>query len=290
MMKTTGLLRRLYKVLESIRCVEGVRGKMRLFLVLFLLLPFLSCSIRHRFCTLSNREREPCLMLIYRSVLNSLCTGMRVKVGVVRYVLNDYENLVVLPFYGCWIWDYLKPQEGEVFVDVGAHVGKYALEVAEIVGEKGSVVAIEPDPANYAALKRNIEMNKTRNVIVVNVAAWHCDTKLRFFFFRSSLGRRVKFDFGLGSTEIEERALDDVLREIGVDRVDWVKINVEGAELETLKGLENTLKNSHPKVIVEVEHDNVEGVATFLSKTGYVMREIPEAHDREFSYYLLLPE
>lgn len=100
----------------------------------------------------------------------------------------------------------------------------------------------------------------------------------------------MKFDFGLGSTEIEARALDDVLRELGVDRVDWVKINVEGAELETLKSLKNTLKNSHPKVIVEVEHDNVEGVATILSKTGYVMREIPKAHGREFAYPLLLPE
>lgn len=84
---------------------------------------------------------------------------------------------MVLPVYGCWIWDYLKPQKGDVFLDVGAHVGEYALEVAKIVGEKGLVVAIEPDFANYAVLKRSIEMNKTRNVIVVNVAAWHCDTK-----------------------------------------------------------------------------------------------------------------
>jgi len=53
------------------------------------------------------------------------------------------------------------------------------LQVAKIVGDEGSVVAIEPDPTNYAALKKGIEINKTQNVIAVNVAAWHCDTKLK---------------------------------------------------------------------------------------------------------------
>ena len=243
-----------------------------------LLLPFLFRGIR---------ERDSRMMAIYRNVLNSLCAGMIVDVRGVKYVLRDYENLVVLPFYGCWIWDYLKPQKGDVFLDVGAHVGKYALQVAKIVGAKGMVVAIEPDVANYAALKRNIELNKARNVIAVNVAAWHCDTKIRFFFFGSSLGSSVKSDFGLGSTEVEARALDGVLLEIGIDRMDWVKINVEGAEVETLEGIQKTLRDSRPRVIVEVEHENVEGVAAFLTKTGYVMREIPEAHDKNFAYYLL---
>ena len=281
MMKTTGLLRRLYKVPESIRCGEGIRDRLRLFLVFLLLVPFLSRNVR---------ESDSRKMLIYRSILNYLCVGLRVKVRGVWYVMNDYENLVVLPFYAYWMWDYLKPQKGDVFLDVGAHVGKYTLQVAKIVGEKGLVVAIEPDPANYAVLKRNMEMNNARNVIAINVAAWHCDTKLKIYLFESSLGNSVKSDFGLGSKEIEARALDGVLQEIGVNRVDWIKINVEGAELETLRGLENTLRNFYPKVIAEIWHDYVGEVTTFISKIGYSMRTIPTAHDKDFSYYLLLPE
>ena len=215
---------------------------------------------------------------------------MRVNVRGVRYVLNDYDNLMILPVYGYWIWEYLKPQKGENFLDVGAHVGKHALQVAKIVGNRGSVVAIEPDPTNYAALKRNMEMNRTQNVIAVNVAAWHCNTKLKLSFDRSSQGSSVKFDFGLGSVEVEARALDGVLLEIGIDKIDLVKINVEGAELETLKGLRDTLRDSRPKVIVEVWHGNVEKVKTFLSEIGYVMRTIPTAHYKDLSFYLLFPE
>lgn len=292
MIRTAKLLHRLAEALESVRCGEGVLTRMKIFLVLLLVLPFLSGSIKHMFCTLSSREKEPRVMIMYRSILNSLCAGMRVNVGGVRYILEDYENLVVLPFYGCWMWDYLKPQNGEFFLDVGAHVGKYALQVAKIVGEDGAVVAIESDSENYAILKRNIKANRVRNVVAVNMAAWHCDTTLRFFLFRSSLGKSVKIDFGLGSTEVEARALDNVLREMNVDRVDWIKINVEGAELETLKGLENTLKNFHPNVIAEVGDDCAEEVAAFMSEMGYVMRKIPEAHGQDFSYYIAshLPE
>lgn len=289
MMKITDLLPRLFRSIESIRCVDGAMGKVRLFFVLFLLIPFLFSPIRHRLCTLRAGEGKPRIMLIYRSVLNSLCTGMRVTVGGVKYVLDNYEHLMILPFYGYWLWDYLNIQKGEMFLDVGAHVGKYALQVARIVGENGLVVAIEPDSENYSALKRTIELNKLQNVIAVNAAAWNCDTKLKFSLAGSSLGSSVKFDFGRGSAEVEARMLDSVLQEIGVARVNWVKINVEGAEFETLKGLEDTLRSFLPDVISEVEHDNVEEVTAFMRAIGYIVEMIPTAHNKDVSYYLFHP-
>lgn len=70
--------------------------------------------------------------------------------------------------------------------------------------------------------------------------------------------------------------MDKILKELGVKRVDWVKLDVEGAELEALEGVENALKEYYPKIVIEVGKGNVEGVKRFLKRYGYSMAAIEE--------------
>ena len=75
------------------------------------------------------------------------------RVDGLKYFLTDFESLQIISReHEEWMWNYLKPKKGEVFIDVGAHIGKYALQVAKIVGEKGLVIAIEASPINYNVL------------------------------------------------------------------------------------------------------------------------------------------
>lgn len=70
---------------------------------------------------------------------------------------------------------------GDVFVDVGTHVGTYTVPIANIVGSEGLVVAIEPSPL-HKILKINVELNKLTNVIILNKALYS-ETKLLEFYY-----------------------------------------------------------------------------------------------------------
>jgi len=208
--------------------------------------------------------------------------GVVVNVNGTRYVLVDDESFhIVTPWFEPWMWNYLKPEEGDVFLDVGAHVGKYALQVAKIVGEKGAVIAVEPMPENYDALVRGVELNGLRNVIPLNIAAWNreCDVKL----FIGDVGghNSLKYDMGLGHVEVKAKPLDAVLEELGVNRVDWIKIDVEGAEYEALQGLEKTLKENGSKLIVEVKDENKNKVLDFMEGLNYAVHQI----NSEYYYF-----
>ena len=81
------------------------------------------------------------------------------------------DILILSEFSEPWMSKYFKPKKGDIVLDCGAHVGKYALPAAKLVGVEGTVIAIEPHPENYNALLKNINLNKFRNIIALNVAA-----------------------------------------------------------------------------------------------------------------------
>lgn len=65
----------------------------------------------------------------------------------IKYRLVDLESLFIIsPRYEEWMGQYLTPMKGDCFVDIGAHIGKYALQVAKTVGNTGKVIAVEPTP------------------------------------------------------------------------------------------------------------------------------------------------
>jgi len=107
-------------------------------------------------------------------ILEMLCKGATIKKENVLYKLLDLQSFNIVcdedfePFMVKW----LKPRKNETFVDVGAHIGKYTLQIAKIVGETGRVVAVEPHPTTFQILRRNIELNSLKNVFAVNVACY----------------------------------------------------------------------------------------------------------------------
>ena len=85
---------------------------------------------------------------------------------------NDSMHLSFNPNYEKDEFDLVKRtiKKGDVVLDIGANIGVYTVLFAEIVGDKGRVYAFEPDPKNFALLKKNIEINKYKNVVLINKA------------------------------------------------------------------------------------------------------------------------
>lgn len=156
------------------------------------------------------------------------------------YALDDYEALTCRLLDAC-----LAP--GMVAVDGGANIGLLTLHMARRVGDAGRVIAAEPDPRNREALARNLALNGVRNVEVAPVALGVERTRRTFFLggTGSSLYRETA---GWQSLEVEVVPLD----ELAPGRVDFVKLDVEGAELEALAGMERLLA-ANPRALLLVE-------------------------------------
>jgi FkbM family methyltransferase len=158
------------------------------------------------------------------------------------------------------IIEYFIPDEGDTVVDVGAHIGLYTIIAAKRVGPSGKVIAIEPDPENFKILKKNISLNQLSNVEPLECAAYSAKKKLKLFLpeveggrtiFNTVMQDRVKScnDF----LEVEANTLDNILNENNVKRVNYVKIDVEGAEFEVLKGISNVLEaNKSVTLVIEI--------------------------------------
>src|ERR671922_680338 len=162
------------------------------------------------------------------------------------------------------IMEYFIPNGGETVVDVGAHIGLYSLIAAKRVGTSGKVIAIEPDPENFKILKKNILLNQLTNVEAVECAVYSTREKLKLFLPEIEGGRTifntVMQDRARTSTEnfieVEANTLDNILESINITEVNWIKIDVEGAELEVLKGAVNTLSsNKNITLLIEVHGD-----------------------------------
>jgi FkbM family methyltransferase len=134
---------------------------------------------------------------------------------------------------------------------VGAHIGLYSLIAAKRVGPSGKVIAIEPDPENFKILKKNILLNQLGNIEPLECAVYSTREKLKLFLPELDQGRTIfntvmQERAGTSSNflEVEANTLDNILGSMHTPEVSWIKIDVEGAELEVLKGAVNTLSSS----------------------------------------------
>lgn len=204
-----------------------------------------------------------------------------VDVDGIKYKLVDVESLIILsPRYEEWMWKYLTPKEGDYFVDVGAHVGKYALRVAKIVGDDGKVIAIEPELESFRALVKGIMVNKLTNIIPVNVAAWDKETRLVLYVGEDNAKSRYLVGKGWSSVkrkvselcvEVPAKSLDNIIKELKIDRVDFIKIDAEGSEYEVLKGSQKIIKSCKPRMIIE-STSSPSKLQTFMKKLGVKYR------------------
>jgi FkbM family methyltransferase len=151
------------------------------------------------------------------------------------------------------------PKEGDVVIDVGAAFGLYTLPSSKQVGQSGKVIAIEAHPKNYEMLNRNVKLNNLTNVTCLNYAVYSTKTKVKIYSNYTIMSERVSGKGEEKAKEVNADTLDNILEQSGIaaEQVNWIKIDVEGAELEVLKGAHNILSNSKDIAIsIEIHGQN----------------------------------
>jgi FkbM family methyltransferase len=155
------------------------------------------------------------------------------------------------------------PKEGDIVVDIGAHIGLYTIISSKRVGTKGKVVAIEAHPGNFEMLNSNIKLNQLTNVIPLNYAVYSKETKVKLYLPSGESGF-TKYNTIMPNwintqekfVEVNANTLDYLLQlnQIRQEEVNWIKIDVEGAEFEVLKGATNVLSKSKDIAILMELH------------------------------------
>ncbi len=112
-------------------------------------------------------------------------------------------------------------KKNDLVVDVGAFIGYYTLLFARLVGSKGKVVSFEPNHKSFVILEKNVKLNKLQNIILEEkIVSDHKD---------SSITNEISFDDYFKNVE---------------QKIDFIKIDIEGAEAQALKGMKNVLENN----------------------------------------------
>ena len=147
---------------------------------------------------------------------------------------------------------YLKP--GMVVMDLGANIGIHSLLSAKYVGEHGAVHAFEPTPRTFEQLRANVELNGFTCVQLNQLAVADKSGTSTFYLYSqcgmNSMRRQDWVGKPLEQIVVETVSLDEYVQAKNLQRVDLLKIDVEGAELLVLKGARSLLCRQNPPVVV----------------------------------------
>jgi FkbM family methyltransferase len=235
----------------------------------------------HRTLGYKNRKNVPSPSKIHFQDLMAKFVGQgNMIIEVPKYGYKSYcrtwsnfNDLMIMTVHEDDLLQLFCPTKGDIVVDIGAYIGRYTLTSSNLVGESGRVIAIEGDPSHYEILNKNLKLNKVSNVTAISCMVGSQDMHLIVgsednYLKVSSKDMHTnhqddtyeEFDESgiaqIGNTIVNLNTLDNLLiKERGISEVNWMKIDVEGAELEVLNGAHNILSNSKRiKLLIEI-HD-----------------------------------
>lgn len=178
---------------------------------------------------------------------------------------------------------------GAVFYDVGANVGFLSVVGARLVGDEGRVYAFEPAPGNAALARRNAAANGFKQLRVIEKALTRRSGTGDLALARHS-GGAVLADVGrppdpAGTLTVALASMDDLVERCGLEPPSFVKIDVEGAELDVFEGMQRTLARFRPTVLYEIDDPEHEGLSRkqtaceeWLRARDYRIAELPASY------------
>jgi len=166
-----------------------------------------------------------------------------------------------------------------VVLDIGAYIGQYTLLAAKYA-PVGRVIAFEPHPESYQRLQANIALNRLGNVQALNLAAGQRPERASLLLSDQPSNSRL-LPTGCsnhGAVDVEVVPVDQIVCEAALPRVDVMKIDVEGAEGQVIRGAQETLSRFCPLLIVELDRerekafgDEPEAIMSYLRDLGYAL-------------------
>jgi len=141
-----------------------------------------------------------------------------------------------------------KIQPNDTVIDVGANIGYYTLIFAKFVGKNGTVYAFEPEPNNFALLKKNIEVNDYHNVILENKAVSNQNGFANLEISNRIGEHKIIPERTKNTIQVQTITLDSIFQ----SKIDFVKIDTEGYDFKVIDGMKKIIDRFHPKLMIEL--------------------------------------
>jgi FkbM family methyltransferase len=180
-------------------------------------------------------------------------------------------------------------QPGMTVIDAGAHHGLYTLLASRKLGRSGRVLAFEPSARERVRLEKNLRINACRNVTVRAVALGAAEGTADLFVVDGNQDcfnslRPPAIDAQTRSVPVQVTSLDESVREAGIVRANFLKLDIEGGELEALRGAQKLLSEQRPVAMIEVQDVRTK-------PWGYAAREIIDfMRERGYDWYRVTEE
>ena len=155
------------------------------------------------------------------------------------------------------------PKAGDIVFDCGAYCGVVTYYLSQLVGPTGRVYAFEPDDSNYQMLLENIKKHNLTNVTPVKKGVYSKSTTVSFSNTSSPLSV-IAPTGSAGTTDIEVISLADAYKQFGLTHLDFVKMDIEGAELEVIEGAKKFLQDKEVHFAIASYH-RVDGQQTCVT-------------------------
>ena len=167
------------------------------------------------------------------------------------------------------ILNIVKPND--IALDVGAHIGYFSMLISKIAGSNGHVYSFEPRPLNYKMLSTNIEVNNCSNVTVIKSAIGSFTGKVNFDATTGTGTGHISKD---GNISVDITTIDEFCSSKNI-QPSFIKIDIEGGEVEALKGAEQTILKYKPIILLATHGDELDKQCEkFLTAKGYKGKDI----------------
>lgn len=151
-------------------------------------------------------------------------------------------------------------KESDYVLDLGANIGYFTLIMSKLVGDSGKVFSFEPSMDNFEILKKNIKVNNCNNVIIENMAVGNKNGEIKLYL-SDNQSMHTLYENTIStnrSVTVPIIKLDDYYNKKSINKINVIKMDVEGAELDTLRGMSNILtENKDVVLFVEFNPESI---------------------------------
>lgn len=241
------------------------------------------------------REVEQSMKYIYRKILKRLGLQRQLKTEIVGGFLTTYEPETDIGRKLYWGGSFEQEEiaitsryikNNSTILDIGANIGLHAISFSALAKD-GLVIACEPQPKTFATLERNIVQNNIKNIIPLNLAIARSIEIAEFYVMEDDAYSSL---IDTGRKKLSEKvkvlctSVDGLVGEI---KVDFVKIDVEGLELNVLQSMCGLIQRYHPVIFCEIykgkiESNNPHDTILYLRNFGYLVYRVIDGALVEF--------
>ncbi|WP_181881453.1 FkbM family methyltransferase [Helicobacter sp. MIT 99-5507] len=229
----------------------------------------------------------------YQNIILARCDD--IKKNPYDYCLYDLSKINLAPIklyyslHGIFCDFYLeqysyknliKAQKGDYVIDGGACCGDTALYFANLVGESGKVFAFEFIEDNIKLFNKNLKMNSHINNIVLVKHPLYADSDT--FVDSIGSGSSATINFNSSNSKIKTLSIDDFVKNNNISKIDFIKLDIEGSEFDTLLGAKESIKQFKPKIAICLYHSTID-----YTRIPLLLNEIMPSYKFYFDHFTL---